>query len=800
MATHLSRGWWIAWIVGCGRAAAQAPEPPAKPTTLVIPATLEEALASRRDLWGEAALLQPGGPSYEFFAELLPPLRYVHAAFREAPLVLADPYGGPKVRVAADGSGLLLRAEQPYWSDAVAPPILCFVAEGADAPTAAADWRPFGRGGALRGEPELRAGWIPIVTFREEHAELEVLVAPTPKELAPCVRLRVTARGAARCFAIEFGAAAACRAIGDARWQPAGPERLQATLHEGESAALIVAAGNELPKTTDLRAAFVAAGGDPDALLTDADARVERDWREALGSSFLLDTPEPRVDAAWRATLAGTLMLFEGDTLLYSAQNGYHCTFEAECGDALRALWRYGVPATERGLDPLLARPLQRGIEASDVGWKAILLREWWELERARLADREAEGSARLVERADLLGRTQPRVERVLAEVDAWLAQLDGATGLLPKQAYCGDIATPVDNLHTNASFWRGVRDLGLICADAGGALARDHAERLAIAAAQLRTRIVAAVAKSTRHDVEPPFVPMALFGGEEPYDHLTATMTGSYWNLVAPYAAGSGVFRLDEKPLEWLMRYPEQHGGLCMGMVRFDQHSGLFANAEGVDDLYTLHRAELLLQLDRPDDAVVAFYGKLAHGMTRGTWLSGEGSSLRPLDERGRPLYLPPNSAGSAFFLSLLRGMVVHEVDHDGDGRSEELRLAHATPRRWFAEPGAVLELRGAPTSFGAVAFRLERSADGHRLHGRVALPTRAPLRLHLRVRLPESLRLGDAVETRGTVLPRSDDETIDLTGRTGRVEFDAMLMKAPARQLLPGRPGAEADGKRGR
>ena len=52
---------------------------------------LSEVLASRRDLWGEAAMAQPNGPSYEFFARLLPPLRYVHADFRDYPIVLSAP-------------------------------------------------------------------------------------------------------------------------------------------------------------------------------------------------------------------------------------------------------------------------------------------------------------------------------------------------------------------------------------------------------------------------------------------------------------------------------------------------------------------------------------------------------------------------------------------------------------------------------------------------------------------------------------------------------------------------------------
>src|SRR5262245_14871487 len=63
------------------------------PGTNSIP-TLDETLAAKQDLWGLAAISQPNGPSYEFFERLLPPLRYVNAAFRHYPIVLSAPGSG----------------------------------------------------------------------------------------------------------------------------------------------------------------------------------------------------------------------------------------------------------------------------------------------------------------------------------------------------------------------------------------------------------------------------------------------------------------------------------------------------------------------------------------------------------------------------------------------------------------------------------------------------------------------------------------------------------------------------------
>src|SRR5262245_11852651 len=75
--------------------------------------TPREMADSRTDVWGEAALRQPGGPSYELFKDLLPPLRYVNTAFRHYPIVLSAPSAPVKARWVSNGSGINPRAEKP---------------------------------------------------------------------------------------------------------------------------------------------------------------------------------------------------------------------------------------------------------------------------------------------------------------------------------------------------------------------------------------------------------------------------------------------------------------------------------------------------------------------------------------------------------------------------------------------------------------------------------------------------------------------------------------------------------------
>jgi hypothetical protein len=77
-------------------------------------------------------------------------------------------------------------------------------------------------------------------------------------------------------------------------------------------------------------------------------------------------------------------------------------------------------------------------------------------------------------------------------------------------------------------------------------------------------------------------------------------------------------------------------------------------------------------LQRDEPDRALVGFYGKLAQGMTRDTFLDGESGAIIPRDRFGRQMYLPPNSAANASFLQQLRGLVVQDWGMSTDGRAE--------------------------------------------------------------------------------------------------------------------------------
>lgn len=705
-------------------------------------ATLDEVLTAKTDLWGDAARQQTNGASYEFFAGLLPPLRYVNAQFHHYPIVLGSPGAAVKARLVSNGSAINARGGQSAWHD-IGTPVSFFVGENG---------LPFG--GAIRAldGPRYERGHLPIVrmdyrageaTYREEsfasvdwpdHAVVFTrfdlkqgrhgMVTVRLETNAPLIAVDNTLRDGKGHIVLAF----------DRAWQwNAGQHTLTAQLSGRATATLAVATVPVDPSTNrPFRATDYSAQR----------SKCATRWEAVLARAMQVEVPEPIVNAAWKATIIGSFLLRHGDNMNYSAGNQYETMYEAESGDVVRALTLWGLSQDSRQMiPPLLAFGVDPGLRFHDAAFKLQLLAHYYWLTR----------DARFVR--DQQARWSQAVEVLTRERDA-------ATGLLPRENYCGDEHDQVFSLNSNANAWRGLRDLAAVLDDIGD---EATARKIRATADALRRSILDAVARSERRDAQPPFIPIALLGEEQPYDVLTATRRGSYWNLMIPYVIGSGIFNGSERD-DWPLRYLEAHGGVCMGMIRFSQHSKLFANEDGLDDLYGLRYVDALLRRDEPEHAITSFYGKLAQGMTRDTFLSAEGTGLRPLDGFGRPMYLPPTSSGNALFLWTLRSLLVQDYDLDNDGEPETLRLLFATPRRWL-EDGKQIRVERAPTAFGEVSVRVESKLARGEVLTHVNLPERNPARQTLlRIRLPQGWHAISA-KIGSRELPLDASGTVDLS-----------------------------------
>ncbi|HJZ93109.1 MAG TPA: hypothetical protein VKE40_19690 [Gemmataceae bacterium] len=699
--------------------------------------------AARDDVWGEAALRHPDGPSYEFFRDLLPPLHYVNTAFRHYPIVLCAPSAAAKARWVSNGGGVNLRADKPPMWKEPGVPVAFHVGEKA---------APFGADVKWLDGPRYHDGYLPIVhvgyTAGECTYEQEAF-APVAGVSAEhgAVRIRFMVR----------------KSPGRVTARPGESMRAEAGSVRDEQGRVVIQYGPGWTWDADARelraelkpdqpadlAVFTRLSAEPIKDLpgydTDRQACIDA-WKALLARGATFAVPEPLVQNAWRSLVIGNYLIANGDNMNYSAGNAYDHLYEGECGDAVRSLMLFGHTADARRMVGPLLRFDRKATRFHVAGHKLQLLAHYYWVTR----------DADYVREQKAIWEPVVRFIRESRKTD---------NGLLPKDNYAGDVSQQVYSLNSNANCWRGLRDMAAALEDMGE---RDTAAELRKEAAEFRKVILEAVAKSERRETRPPFMPLSLLGDEPAHDPLTATRMGSYYDLMIPYVLGSGVFGPGHEREGWVIDYLRQHGGIAMGMIRSMPHQGEFNNEPGVNVLYGLRYMLALLRRGDRDHAQVGFYGHLAQAMTRDTFIGGEGSRFLHGDRHGRSFYLPPNSASNATFLTTLRYLLIQDWDLDDDGRPETLRLLDAIPPRWLND-GAVINVQKASSAFGEVSVRVE----SHLKRGEVLVTVQAPPRrlATWQLRLPDppgyaitGVRIGDEE------IIRDPEGRVDLSKRDGK------------------------------
>ena len=799
----------LAWQL-LGASAARAADASGRPTAA-------EVYSSPRDLWGEAAIKQPGGPTYEFFRDLLPPLRYVDARFRCYPIVLSAPSNATKARLVSDGSSVNARERSLTWSHEQGTPCLFFMGDKRE---------PFGQDlGKLQG-PTFADGYLPIVrmTYETQGSVWEqesfcstdpaladygaVFVKFTLKAAKPVTFKMPEVRPERQDEAVKgvenaenvrlisepyddkleawFEGPALYKLEKGRVMAPAGSQDEQfAAMKEGKTAekgvAQVLAISYPGWITNPGRGAIIAPvkiGAsvyltvftkkvDPTKLTTKLTpqeyekqrAQCAKTWNDLLHDGINVETPEAVVNNAWRASVIGNFMLITGDAMHYSACNQYDGIYIGEGGDAIFGLGLYGHHADAQRLMPAQFKSRRAGLEFHRAAFKLQMLAKCY----------------RLHPDPEYVKKLEPMWQK---EIDIILKGREASSGMLPKEQYCGDVHTFVYSLNSNANCWRALRDMSVLCAETGRT---EQAQQLAQVAAEYRKIILAALDKATDRSVNPPFVPVALSGEEDPHVPIWGTTMGSYWNLMIHYILASGVFTADSNAADDVLRYVEQNGGLCMGLLRARATPGNFwVQGPRANDLYGLRRNLVLLQRDEVDLALVTFYGKLAQGMARETFIGCEGSSLVPLDQFGRQMALPPNSSANTNYLQTLRCLLVQDYDLDDDGNPETLRLAFATPKAWLKDGGEI-KVERAPTAFGDVSFTIHSDVDKGKVTADVSLPPHAAAKTLLRLRVPDGYEVKSAI-VGGANLPvqsSPNGAVLDLTKRTGKVQIVANVAR---------------------
>jgi hypothetical protein len=701
------------------------------------------ALRSKRDVWGEQLLRRPGGPTYDSVRKMLKPLLFARA--RQKPLTASGVYYLPFAQPLGSHGALEIALHVADGSQ-----ILARTAKGASLRVLVGQGgrEPFGSCLSRLSQPTLAGGYLPIletkyvdsqgVRYRQESFAVRGLGTGALVSF-----VRVTASAGARTGALIRLVHSTNR-----RGRTAQYRREESTLHyrvePGQTASVYVA---WLP--SDLRPITIDA-----AAYETAREQLIDFWDARLAQAVTYDVPEAVVMNAQRSLLQQDLAL----TWRYSIGNPYEEFSSAESLDVAEVMGGYGFTGVMR---QILRTSFKRFALAPSN----------WRMGELMIA------SARYYQ----LTGDRTFLNWVTRRLD-WFMTVVGRQmrsdphGLLRQERFSTDIATRVYGLHAQASVWQGLNAIAAVWASTGRPA---HAARARALAFRLELALQRAVrASSHRLKDRSLFVPAVLLAKHKPFDALTRSRLGSYWNLVMPYALASGFFPPHGRQAHDILRYMLRHGSRLLGLVRAGAYSLYGGKTRypftGTDQVYGLAVARFLADNDQPDQLVLSLYGMLGAAMTPDTFVSGEAATVAPL--RGaafRSMYLPPNAASNSAFLETLRLMLVHETTKYG--RPVGLELAFATPRGWLA-PGKAVAVRGAPTSFGPVSYEIDAGSD--EINATVEVPSRRPpLSLRLRLRVPTGRQV---VAVRVNGRPRPFDRataTVDLSGLRGPLSLVAAL-----------------------
>lgn len=756
--------------------------------------TLDAARASASDYFFQRALDAPGGLSYEVIKDFLAPIRYVNAPWRYAGVILSPKGSSEKFRVIENGfqidAGLTRRTpltEKSVWAKGDTH---LWVTVGARDEL-------FGQDERRQFTPGYEEGHLPVFrveyesggTVYEERVLVHRLIAeyrsPEADEPGIAAYIQLTAKSGPGVVGFQLecppvGYAAPIVAAGfrgnawtdehnnPYAWFSLGgifdPQKglLRYNLRRGESAYVI------LPHQGQMAGTRVVADREN---FERARRAVRTTWAAELEKGGQVSIPEKVVMDAYQSLFIGDWQVSIGDELPYGMFSWYQGNGYAEILQTIVPFIEYGYfQDARRFIQPILEYPL------SDTGVGLHVVANRLELAAYYYA---------LSKDAGFIRKNKTLLVKA---ADYFLAHRDPVSGLV-LDGYAFDMRSEkVENINTNTNGWRAVRDIGLVLEAIGEV---QLGQKYIAISAEFGKKTRAAILANIDQSTTPPFVPFAI-GAEKAYRSLVQSRASSYYNIVMPYFFESEIFRPDAQPYTDALNYMWEHQGVLAGLNRFNGHSTTYAQ-DGIHPLYTWGRQFAQISRREHDRAVYTFYSSLAHGYTRGTFLTGECEGTVPSDKEWyRATYLPPEPPANALLLRSLRHMLLHENDRNQDGIYDELSLLGTVPSQWLA-PGKAISLANMPTRFGPVSLKLQRSADGTSFRGSVTLAAGIlgkSVLLYVPVdgSRPVTARLAEGSKL--SVSAQTKDVAVALPATPGTQRF----IIAIGRRGIQGRPGPAA------
>jgi len=492
-------------------------------------------------------------------------------------------------------------------------------------------------------------------------------------------------------------------------------------------------------------------------------------WDRLLAPAATFRTPEAHLNSLHRAVLAQLLINADGDVMPYGAQPSVYegSLFGVEEGFAMIALAQSGLLGdAQRYMDGTYLTPaFLRKVDTYQS------MDDRHQQYRNGLQPSYAVRTFRLSGDEQWIRRHLP----LLRECAEWTiaarrqTMADAGTerplhwGLLPEWAYGGDIGHVLCYaLYANFACLRGLWDTAWLMQELGD---RPTAERYFAEAGDYARCIERAVDGSIRREQTPPFLPMQLYASEP--------VGNDYDQLFDGLALDLRPFHPNDSRVNVITDWLEQTNQTFCRLPRFRPGSA----KGGLDAIYSIGLVLTKLQQDRIDEFLLGFYGFLAFNVERDTFASREtnviyASDLHARNDYGAPDLSDPVPCSAAVALQYLRAMLVTERWEAPGDAPRDLLLLHGAPRAWFAD-GQTVEVRGAPTDFGKIGFRVVSRVARGVIEAEVVPPARWPWHtLSLRLRHPEGLPMR-AVTVNGQPWSAFDARRDTVTLRPGPPRF---------------------------
>lgn len=434
-------------------------------------------------------------------------------------------------------------------------------------------------------------------------------------------------------------------------------------------------------------------------------AKAATAWRDTLAQCSPFELPDPRVDDAYRAWLAysmlnadridGKLEVHDGAGF-YDMQYGYSVALHAMALDLYR-LPKYvaEILSTQVSLQKPNGHYIQECGLPDHGGFVLAHANHY-------LVTRDKEW---LRQNVDAIKRACDWILDRRAE-----SPTDGmCKGLIKFRPY-NDYNDPVFNYQGNIYCCQGLEAAATALSELGDVAI---ANRYAAEGTQYRRDILDSMDAATFTHNGVQMIPI------EPDTQrllkLTKYKGGEYYGLVASTLFENMFFPPNDTRAALFRNMLENEGGLTAGVTEFQ---------EGIDHAYAYGYLLDRLRAGEIRKVILGFWSFMAYGMTRDTYSPVEVTLYKTGDNH----YTLPHTYSCTQQLRLLRNMLVRE-------EGSELILGQGIPEDWL-QPTKRIAVTDAPTLFGPVSFCIE-TLDSRTAQLHIDPPTRlipSEIRVHLR------------------------------------------------------------------